>query len=155
MKIRNWRDKKGKFSSFKAAVKKFFVGVAYTAVGVTLLFIAFTTGAATFSTSKVEAIYTPVAMSSAVLSRIADCESGNGKVGSATQFAPSGQVQMHWNANGTVDVGKYGVNTVWFKKATELGLDLTKEADNQKMAEWIYLNRGTGDWYSSAHCWQK
>lgn len=143
----------GRFDSFKAFLKRLLRSAILVSIGVGVLFIAFTTGAAEYSTSKVEAIYTPVAMSSAVLNRIADCESGNGKPGTATQFSPSGQVQMHWNKNGTVDVGKYGVNTVWFKKATELGLDLTKESDNQKMAEWIYLNRGTGDWYSSANCW--
>lgn len=94
-----------------------------------------------------------------VLERIADCETGTrtkaGKAikGTARQFGPSGQVMMTANKNMSVDVGKYAINTVWFKQATELHLDLTKEADNKTMAEWIYENRGTGDWYSSQSCW--
>jgi len=84
-----------------------------------------------------------------VLDRIAQCESGG------HQYAPSGQVLMKPNKNGTIDVGKYQINSVWFKKATELGYNLTNEADNKAMAEWIYQNKGTGDWASSAHCWNK
>jgi hypothetical protein len=62
---------------------------------------------------------------------------------------------MRSNTNKSVDIGKYQINSVWFKKATELGLDITKEEDNEAMAYWIYENRGTGDWYSSQSCWSK
>lgn len=90
-----------------------------------------------------------------VLDRIADCESGNGTPGSAHHYK-NGQVIMRANTNGTIDIGKYQVNlTYWGKQASALGFDLTKEADNKAMAEWIYANKGTGDWSSSAHCWQK
>lgn len=84
-----------------------------------------------------------------VLAKIAKCESNDKHTGKA------GQVLISANSNGTVDVGKYQINSVWFTKATELGLDLTKEADNKKMAEWIYENRGTEDWVYSKACWQK
>lgn len=84
-----------------------------------------------------------------ILKRIAECESGN------THYRKDGQVIFNPNSNGTVDVGKYQINTVWNTKATELGLDLTKEEDNEEMAEWIYANRGTEDWYSSKKCWMK
>ena len=84
-----------------------------------------------------------------VLERIAKCESKSG------HYAPSGQVVMSANTNGTVDVGQYQINTVWFKKATELGLDITKPEDNKKMAEWIYKNVGTGPWSASSNCWNK
>lgn len=96
-----------------------------------------------------------------IMERIADCESGKrdkhgrGIPGSASHYGPSGQVLMTPNNNGTVDVGKYAVNSVWFKKATELGLDLTVEKDNKAMADWIYANRGTEDWYPSKSCWSK
>lgn len=83
-----------------------------------------------------------------VLDRIAKCESGG-------QHYRDGQVVFNANTNKTVDVGKYQINTVWFKKATELGLDITKEQDNYAMARWIYLNRGTSDWSASQKCWQK
>ncbi len=84
-----------------------------------------------------------------VLKRIAVCESNN------KHHDKNGQVLMRSNTNGTVDVGRYQINSVWFKKASELKLDVTKEGDNQKMAEWIYENRGTGDWYASKDCWSK
>lgn len=83
-----------------------------------------------------------------VLERIALCESGG-------KHYKNGQVVFNANTDGTVDVGKYQINTVWFKKATELGLDITREADNHAMAKWIYSNRGTGDWSASQACWKK
>jgi len=103
--------------------------------------------ATTTVTASTTIVQTPV--QSPVLDRIAQCESGG------HQYAPSGQVLMKPNTNGTIDVGKYQINSVWFKKATELGYNLTNEADNKAMAEWIYQNKGTGDWASSAHCWNK
>lgn len=95
-----------------------------------------------------------------VMERIADCESGkrvNGKgvEGTASQFDANGQVLMRPNANGTVDVGFYQVNTVWFKQAHDIGADVTSLEGNRKIAMWIYENRGTGDWSSSVNCWQK
>lgn len=146
----------GRFDSFKAKVKRFFHAVLVTIVAGVVLFIAFTTGAATFSTSRVEAVMTPALINSPVLDRIADCESGNhGKAGTATHYDRNGQVLMRGNKNGTVDIGKYQINSVWFAKATALGLDITKEVDNKAMAEWIYLNKGTGDWVYSSDCWKR
>lgn len=95
-----------------------------------------------------------------VLARIGDCESGvrlsNGKAmsGSRTQYNKNGQVIRTPNSNGTVDTGMYGINSIWDKQATQLGLDLTKEADNYKMAKWLYENKGTGDWSASQSCWK-
>lgn len=92
---------------------------------------------------------------SPVLARIASCESvGSAKL-TATHFDKNGQVLMRSNTNRSVDLGKYQINSIWFAKATELGLDLTKEKDNEEMAKWIYKNRGTGDWSASYKCWQK
>ncbi len=85
-----------------------------------------------------------------IMDKIAICESGGKHIDPAT-----GQVLMRSNVNKSVDVGKYQINSVWYKKATELKLDVTKEADNEKMAYWLYENRGTGDWYASKDCWQK
>lgn len=91
---------------------------------------------------EVEVINAPV------LERIAKCESGN-------MHYKNGQVVMRANTNNTVDIGRYQINTVWNAQATKLSLDLTKEADNKKMAEWIYTNIGTGPWSASSHCWNK
>lgn len=85
-----------------------------------------------------------------VMDRIAKCESGNNHIDPKT-----GQVYMVANTNKTVDVGKYMINSVWHKKAKELGYDITKEADNEKMAYWIYENMGTEAWVYSKHCWNK
>lgn len=90
-----------------------------------------------------------VEVNAPVLERIATCESGGKHLGK------SGQVIIKSNTNGTVDIGKYQINSVWFKKASEMGLDLTKEKDNEVMAKWIYANRGTSDWSASAPCWNK
>jgi hypothetical protein len=86
-----------------------------------------------------------------VLKRIAKCESNN------QHFDPkTGQVYTKANDNKTVDIGKYMVNEFyWGKKAKELGLDLTKEEDNEKMAVWLYENKGTEPWVWSKSCWNK
>lgn len=94
-------------------------------------------------------------LSSPVLDRIADCESGNGSAHSATQYDINGQVLLRANTNHTVDVGKYQINSVYFAKATALHYDLTTAAGNTAMANYIYANEGTGPWASSAHCWNK
>ena len=84
-----------------------------------------------------------------VLDRIAVCESNN------KHFDKNGQVLMRGNSNKTVDVGIFQINSVWFSKATELGLDLTKEADNREFAKYLYTTRGTEDWVYSKKCWAK
>lgn len=66
-----------------------------------------------------------------------------------------GQVLMNANKNGTVDIGKYQINTFyWGRQATEMGLDLANEQDNEAMALWIYDNYGTEPWYSSSNKWK-
>jgi len=85
-----------------------------------------------------------------VMERIAKCEAGGQHGEKAT-----GQVVMRSNTNKTVDIGKYQINTVWFKKAHELGYDVTTEKGNEDMAYWLYENRGTNDWYASRDCWAK
>jgi hypothetical protein len=85
-----------------------------------------------------------------VMDRIAKCESGGNHIDPKT-----GQVYMLANTNKSVDVGKYMINTVWHKKAKELGFDITKELDNEKMAYWIYENIGTSPWSASSHCWNR
>ncbi len=83
-----------------------------------------------------------------ILARIAKCESNTGHY-------RNGQVTLNVNTNGSVDVGKYQINMkVWGKTATDMSLNLMDEGDNETMAKWIYANRGTNDWYSSASCWQ-
>ena len=121
------------------------VGVAWIAVS--FLHI----GLANAKTVQVEKeVIKEVRIKAPVMDRIAKCESGN------THLDPkTGQVLMRANTNKSVDLGRYQINSVWHKKATELGLDLTKDLDNEKFAYWLYENRGTEDWYSSKTCWSK
>lgn len=86
----------------------------------------------------------------AVLVRIGKCESVTG------HRDVTGQVAVVGNKNGSVDIGKYQINErLWGKKATELGLNLFDEKDNETMALWLYENRGTEDWVWSKSCWVK
>lgn len=82
-----------------------------------------------------------------IMKRIAKCESGD------THFK-NGQVVLNGNTNRTSDIGRYQINTLWSKKATEMGLDLTKEKDNETFAMYLYHTQGTEPWYSSAQCWK-
>lgn len=154
----NGRQINGRFDSFKAKVRRFFRMIVRWSLITGGAYAIFMAGAFFYSTSTVTATteVQTVVPQSPVLDRIADCESGNGKKGSATQYAKNGQVIMHANTNGTIDIGKYMVNdTYWGAKAHELGFDLTTTDGNKAMAEWIYANKGTGDWSSSAKCWNR
>lgn len=140
------RDYEGRFTSFKRKWSRRVKSGFWVVMAIGWLGAAFEMGA----------IFNPVVQAQLikegtppVLERIAKCESGN------KHFDKNGQVLMRSNTNRSVDVGRYQINSVWFKKASELGLDITKEKDNEEMALWIYRNRGTGDWYSSQHCWKK
>lgn len=140
------RDYQGRFTSFKRAVKWFAKRVILSFSFIVLLAFVYAYGATANPIVKAEVIDGPIPP---VLERIMNCES------KGQQFGKSGQVLMSPNVNGTVDLGIAQINTVWFAKATELGYDLTKEEDNIKMATWIYENKGTGPWSSSAKCWSK
>ena len=85
----------------------------------------------------------------AVMTRIAICESGN------KHTDKNGQVLMKTNDNKSVDVGVMQINSLWFKKASDMKLDLTKEADNRKFADYLYQNYGTEPWVWSKPCWNK
>jgi len=91
-----------------------------------------------------------------VLDRIGGCESEGNRNAKPSQINPkTGQVRTHANSNGTTDIGAYQINLeVWGKKASELGYDLSQFEGNKAMAEWIYANKGTEDWYPSKACWK-
>lgn len=121
------------------------LGVAWVAVGALHL------GMANAKTVEVEKeVVKEVRVKAPIMEKILKCESGGTHIDPKT-----GQVLMRANTNGSIDTGLYQINSVWHKKATELGFDITKEEDNEAMAYWIYENRGTEDWYSSKSCWAK
>lgn len=144
-----------KFEVFKWKVGKFMRKLLLSLVGVNVaiwIAIGFFYAGSYYMPKYVLAekhIEVIVEKDSPVLKRIAKCESGD------THYDKNGQVLLRSNTNKTVDVGRYQLNSVWFKKATELGLDITKEKDNETMARWIYANRGTVDWKYSEKCWNK
>lgn len=84
-----------------------------------------------------------------ILNKIIQCESG-GK-----QYAPNGQVLMKINTNKTVDIGVGQINSIWFKTASNMGYDLTKETDNRAFTLWLFLNKGSSPWSASSSCWSK
>jgi hypothetical protein len=120
------------------------VGALVSVIGWAYVFGTWTTMAQ--ADSKV--IYVQSTSTPAVMSRIAHCESNN------SQVNKSGQVLINVNTNGTTDIGEYQINSVHNAEATKLGYDLTKKADNEAYALYLYENRGTGDWASSSKCWQ-
>ena len=116
-------------------------------LGTALFFL----GAFTFSTTTgtvINKIQLVTPMKAPVLARIAKCESDG------SQFL-HGQVITHANRNGSVDIGKYQINIrKWGKRATKLHYNLATLKGNTAMAQYIYLNYGTGAWYLSAKCWR-
>lgn len=139
------RDKEGRFTSIWKSIKWFFKKVLMLGFIVGAVYVAFLVGV-----NKPPVIKEVVADTGIppILTRIAKCESPTGHF-------KNGKVVFSRNTNGTTDIGKFQINTIWLPQAAELGLNLAIENDNEAMAEWIYANRGTGDWSSSANCWRK
>lgn len=135
-------------------MKKFFKKAAFWVASVTVVSGIFSM---LISTSKVSATVPEtitVEAKAPIMDRIADCESGNGTVGSATQFK-NGQVLISINSNGTYDQGKYQINSIHNKEASALGFNLATEEGNTDYAKYLYANAGTSDWASSQKCWAK
>lgn len=143
------RDYVGRFTSFKIRAKRFLRKVFQLSMLGLALYVAFLFGRYTTPTETIVNVVKAESKIPPIMQKIAECESKN------QHFDKNGQVLMRSNTNRSVDVGRYQINTVWFAKATEMGLDITLEKDNEKMAMWIYENRGTRDWYSSQSCWSK
>jgi len=94
-----------------------------------------------------------VPMKAPILEKIAKCESLTG------HYAKNGQVAVRANASKThnsVDIGKYQINSYyWGAKATEMGLNLWDEKDNETFAIWLYGEKGSEPWSASKKCWNK
>jgi hypothetical protein len=107
-----------------------------------------TTSIPTYVRAEVQ-VPVEVEIKAPVMERIAKCESG----GIQTK---NGQVVVNVNSNGTYDQGKYQINSIWNKKAGEMGLNLAIEKDNEAFAMYLYKNYGTDPWNSSKKtCWSK
>jgi len=147
------RDKQGRFSSFSIKLGKLVKKSLFVLGGVSVIGWSIVAGSRLMPVTVFaeKEIVKEVQGHAPVMDRIAKCESNNSHID-----PKSGQVYTKANKNGTVDIGKYMVNEYyWGKKATELGLNLTNEADNEKMAYYIYYQNGTDAWSASAKCWNK
>ena len=143
--------KRTRLQRLKITAKRLLINLRNATAVLAILALSYGIGALTSPITTYATIekIVPDATIPPVLLRIAKCESGN------THFDKSGQVLTRANTNRTVDTGKYQINTVWHAKATALGLDITKESDNEKMAVYIFDNFGSQPWYASANCWNK
>jgi hypothetical protein len=91
---------------------------------------------------------------SAVLKRIAQCES------KSKHYLDNGTLNININRHkdGTlsVDIGKWQLNEFyWEKQARALGYDIYLPEGNEKMAMWIYENKGTQEWSATEKCWRR
>lgn len=149
----NWKNQyqgKSKWARFKSWVwvqtKRVMIITALLGSGYTIAYIRAADAEVVFQDREV--IKEVQVMHAPVLDRIAQCESGK-------QHRRNGQVIFNANTNGSVDIGIYQINSIWNSTATKMGLDLTKEEDNKKFAEYLYTTKGTEPWYSSRACWNK
>lgn len=146
-----------RFEVFKWKCYRFFRKLAIIAIAIGLVsgiaYGAFKSGSLASEAQVVyavkEVIKEVAVVDAPILDKIAKCESGG------THYK-NGQVVVNGNTNGSVDIGKYQINlSVWGATATKMGLDLAKEEDNKKFAEWLYANKGTEPWVWSKSCWNK
>lgn len=164
MGVQVWpRTKVGRFTSLKSKIRAFIwkwfvVRLGILTAVVAMALTAYWMGISDTSRELV-AVNTiaPQESMAAVMQRIADCESGSGKAGSGHQFNSNGTVVTHTNSNGSVDVGKFELNlsAAHIQEMSKLGFNPLTEAGNTAYAQFLYQNRGTGDWSSSQHCWLK
>jgi hypothetical protein len=83
-----------------------------------------------------------------IMEKIARCESGG------THYRKDGTLIKNVNNNGTIDFGKFQINSAWEAKAASMGMNIYLPEGNEAFAYWLYDTRGTEDWYSSKHCWK-
>jgi hypothetical protein len=108
-----------------------------------------------------EVIEIPIVEVPLIMKRIADCESGKrlpsgrAEEGSARHFDSKGKVITGVNKDGSIDIGKYQINTVHLAEIARMNLNVYDEKDNEAFALYLHDQRGTSDWYSSADCWKR
>lgn len=144
------RDKRGRFARFPRVKRAVSLLVKWLAVLATTLLVILALN--TYLNPRVVTITRTVeiARNAPVLERIALAESGN------SQVDKRGQVVLHANKDGSVDIGVFQINnTAWGKIATSIGYNLTIERDNRAFAQYLYETYGTEPWYSSRSKWNK
>lgn len=96
-----------------------------------------------------EIIEVPIKEIPPVLQRIAKCESPTG------HYDENGKVVINKNTDGSLDIGKYQINSVHLAEIARMKLNVYDEKDNETFALHLMDARGTSDWYSSKGCWVK
>jgi hypothetical protein len=130
------RKANGTFAASVKAKIKHAVRKTVQAAGVTaILALAFAFGGAFYSTQTITVSANAVELLSPILNRIASCESRG------HQLNPNGQVLLNVNTNGTVDIGKYQINSIHEAEATKLGYDLFTIEGNTAYAKYLYATR--------------
>lgn len=86
---------------------------------------------------------------SVIMEKIARCESGG------THYRKDGTLIKNVNKNGTIDFGKFQINSAWEAKAASMGMNIYLSDGNEAFAYSLSENRGTEDWYGSKHSWAK
>ena len=80
---------------------------------------------------------------------IAQCESGG------RQFNKDGSVVTNdKNADGTIDRGKWQINSSHDAETKRLGIDISTEEGNEKFARILYAKNELRDWEATRHCWE-
>jgi len=142
-----------KWQIFKRKVKRFFNNLLWLIVMASIVYGIYQAGAY-FNPKTIitqAEVIREVPMKAPILEKIAKCESGGKHYGSNGQVIVRGNVGVGHNS---VDIGKYQINSYyWGAKATELGLNLWVEEDNEAMAMYIYQEKGTEAWSASRKCW--
>lgn len=84
---------------------------------------------------------------------ICACESVGRKDGIPTQFKKDGSLLV--GIKNPHDMGMCQINVMAHEKELiTLGLDVTKESDNIKFANWLYEREGDRPWNPSKPCWE-
>lgn len=151
------RQKRWTFARAKARLNRFVAGSLKVVVAILILsastFIVVDHAKKVFAFDGTETVYEKVIERvetpneiPPILAKIAKCESGG------THLDKNGQVLI----NKTKDVGLYQINVgIHGKKASELGLDLYNERDNEAFAVYLFENYGSEPWIHSKKCWSK
>ncbi len=130
-------------------MKRFVISVI--AIGVILLIPAIAWTNTTTYTYKVEPEKKAELLKQLI--PICACESTGIKTGKPTQFDKDGNVVR--GVKNPNDIGECQINIKYNgKKAKEMGLDVFKESDNIKFANWLYQQQGSTPWNWSKPCWQ-
>ena len=79
---------------------------------------------------------------------VAQCESRG------RQFDDDGNVVTNKNPNGSIDRGKWQINSDHDREIKKLGIDIMTEEGNERYARILYEKNYLSDWEATRHCWE-